>query len=264
MAARSHSQELALIDIAEKMLAETTSIEEVKSIRDKAESFRVYARTAQLGLELQNRAAELKLKAERRAGNFIASLRLHGGDRRSSKRESSVKLEDVGINKSQSRRWQLMALVPDDEFNRYIKASTELGEEISTQGLLRIASVIKRRGKPKKSAFVPTRMDDKIGMEVLSEGVVEALAELHAHQKVMTSILEPVCEGVRQSLTDGARRHLKRLLIEMESLIWHLEQACAKSEVSIFTVVGSNGHSGTDLTSRHRPNVSTGTGTSIG
>jgi hypothetical protein len=89
--------ELAALDQASRLLAEAQSLDEVRSIRDKAEAFRTYAKAAQLGLDMQNRAAELKLRAERKAGSFLASLRLRGGDRRSKGHRVTLKLEELGI-----------------------------------------------------------------------------------------------------------------------------------------------------------------------
>ncbi len=58
-----------------------------------------YAKASKLGLELQNRAAELELCAERKAGSFLYELRLRGGDRRSETKHSDVKLKYFGINR---------------------------------------------------------------------------------------------------------------------------------------------------------------------
>jgi hypothetical protein len=60
------SRELAALGQASRMLVEAKSLEEIKSIRDKAEAARAYVKAAKLGLEVQNRAAEVKLRAERR------------------------------------------------------------------------------------------------------------------------------------------------------------------------------------------------------
>jgi hypothetical protein len=45
-------------------------LEVIRGIRDKAEAARHYARSAALDLEFQNFATELKLRAERKAGQL--------------------------------------------------------------------------------------------------------------------------------------------------------------------------------------------------
>ena len=54
---------LARLDGATRALAEAKTLEEVTQIRDIAEAARTYARAAKLGLEAQNHATEIKLRA---------------------------------------------------------------------------------------------------------------------------------------------------------------------------------------------------------
>ena len=58
---------VVLLEDAGRALAEAKTIDEIKTIRDKAEAVRQYARSASLGLQIQNYAAEVKLRAERKA-----------------------------------------------------------------------------------------------------------------------------------------------------------------------------------------------------
>ena len=54
-------------------------------------------------------AAEIKIRAERRAGELLADtdeFGEHGGDRKSSAR---VSLENLSITRKQSSQWQVMA-----------------------------------------------------------------------------------------------------------------------------------------------------------
>jgi len=76
---------LAKLDKATQMLAEAKNLDEVKNIMDIAEAARTYARAAKLGLEAYNHAAEVKARAERKAGEFLKQLDhgQQGGDRKS-------------------------------------------------------------------------------------------------------------------------------------------------------------------------------------
>ena len=58
--------QLTVVQRAFQALASCDSLEEIKDIRNKADAVRHYAKSAKASLELQNKAAELKLRAERR------------------------------------------------------------------------------------------------------------------------------------------------------------------------------------------------------
>jgi hypothetical protein len=114
----AQSTSLTRLETACRLLAEARSVDEVRSIRDVAEAARVYAREVRLGLEAQNDAAEINLRAERRLGELLADAPLqNGGDaaraRSHAATEVRPRLRDLGISKSQSSRWQALAAVPD-------------------------------------------------------------------------------------------------------------------------------------------------------
>jgi hypothetical protein len=97
-------------------------------------------------LDVQNRAAALKLRAERRAGELLseAGFGKQGGDRKSS---CTLQLDSFGVEKTQSHRWQKLASLPEDEFETYIDETVEAGKELTTAGALRLAkSAAKPRG----------------------------------------------------------------------------------------------------------------------
>lgn len=135
----AENRSLQLLGEAERAIAQAKSLDELKGIRNKAEAARRYAQAAGMGLELLNHAAEVKLRAERRAGSILAKLKLHGGDRRDTTSEERLSLTDIGVSKDQSSRWQLAAAVPDREFEKYIDRTRAEQGEVTTAGLLRIA-----------------------------------------------------------------------------------------------------------------------------
>lgn len=150
-------RELLLLTEAHRAIAEVHGLDGIKAIRDKAEAVRKYAQSAGMGLELQNYAAEVKLRAERKAGELLSQLQLHGGDRKSEQSEQRVKLDDLGITKDQSSRWQVTAAIPDRDFEKYV-AETKSGRgEVTTAGLLRVAKdfIAKRRKRFKQRKSPP-------------------------------------------------------------------------------------------------------------
>ena len=105
---------LAQLERAHIMLAEASTLDDVKLIRDQAEALAAYSKAAKLGLTMQNECAELKLRAERKAGEMLRAMPKHGGGRPSENRLHDVtsSLADVGVTKIQSHRWQQVAAVP--------------------------------------------------------------------------------------------------------------------------------------------------------
>src|SRR5688500_66945 len=217
------SRELTVLDQASKLLAEATSLDEIKTIRDKAEAARTYARAAKLGLELQNRAAEIKLRAERKAGCYLGTLKLRGGDRRS-KQYAALTLNDLGISRDQSRRWQHLASVPEEEFDSYLKAMNQQRREVTSAGLLRIAR--KPRGGSRRLESMG------IGLTIQSSTEIDRqdlLLELSNHCQLLADVLRPIYEEGAVDLKTVERRVVGRLITEMIHLIRDLNEEWART-----------------------------------
>ena len=122
---------LVRLDEAERMLMEASTVEQVKDLRDKAEAIRVYLAQQKGGLRIQNRAATLKLGAERKLGRMLGETIEHGGDPKS----HDVTLSNLGIERMQSHRWQIEAGVPEEDFREYVAGCNEKAKEITSVGL---------------------------------------------------------------------------------------------------------------------------------
>lgn len=136
----AHVDQLSFMQHACQQLANCDSLDEIKDIRDKAEAVRQYARNAKAGLELQNRAAELKIRAERRAGELLHTLTLRGGDRVSESAGCRTTLEQLEISQNQSTRWQKLATIPESVFSELLTLAHRSDLELTTAHVLRIAS----------------------------------------------------------------------------------------------------------------------------
>jgi len=213
-------RELAVLDQASRVLAEAQSIDEIKSIRDKAEAARTYVRAARLGLELQNRAAEVKLRAERKAGQFLRSLKLRGGDRRSIRHRAGLKLKELGITADQSRRWQRVSSVAEAEFELYLKTMNEQLREMTSAGLLRYAR--KTLNRTRFSLAGGSRTD--IIPQMPRTPVQELIDELINHCRLLGSVLRPVYQEGPIELKGAERRIIGRLIGEMSGLIEQLNK----------------------------------------
>ena len=183
----SRNAELTAIETACRLLADCNSLGEIKAVRDKAEAVRVYAHNAKLGLEVFNRAAELKLRAERKVGQLLSELNLRGGDRKSQNWNSRMTLEDLGITQNQSKRWQQRASVPERVFQEFIDRSNAEGVEISSARLLRLARSIRRGGKADQRSNRDRRKD-----ECVCRGCVRSSGRLQPHP------VEDACQMVSE------------------------------------------------------------------
>ncbi len=138
--------ELALLNQAHAALLEACTVEEVRDVRDRAEAVRSYAKKARLGREMVVEASALRLRSERRLGQLLQQLPLakaSPGNQYTSaddqdNPESQIRLQDVGITKSDSSRLQRIAAVPEDRFQTYVKECLDAGRECSTAACLRL------------------------------------------------------------------------------------------------------------------------------
>jgi len=143
-----HPQELVLLSQAYAALSKATTIDEVRLLRDQAESIKAYVRKARLGRKLFIDASIVKIQAERKLGVLLKQMQLAKatpGNQHSSLQtpqsqvNGSIRLDELGITKSDSSRYQQIAAIPDDIFEKYVQAHIDSGTEITTSALLRIA-----------------------------------------------------------------------------------------------------------------------------
>jgi len=130
---------LAKYDAARAALEKAHSVDEVKDIRDKAEALRVYAKQAQ-DIDMQNWAAEIRIRAERRAGELLKDMPKQHGARGAGKKVESPRatpLSELGITKTQSSKWQQMANVPTPEFESKLREIMGVGKELTTTAMMK-------------------------------------------------------------------------------------------------------------------------------
>jgi hypothetical protein len=95
-------------------LAQITSFNDVKSIRALAIGWEVRAKEAQ-DRERLDRAIEIRLLAEIRAGEMLLSLGERRGGDQTSEERSLPSNEELGITDKQSSRWQQLATLSHKE-----------------------------------------------------------------------------------------------------------------------------------------------------
>ena len=205
--------QLAVLDRCQREIQQAENLSELNDLRSKAEAVRSWAKSAKQSLEVQNRAAELKLLAERKAGKMLSQMRLQRGRRKQSNHDDCFTLIDLGVTQNQSTRWQKIALIGDEEFANYMRRCQQFGEEITAAGLLRFA----RGGSQNTRRVGPARQPRAVSptQQNLGRGEAERqtdvdgpddLQEAINHLESLQSILMPYATGQVAALSECNRR----------------------------------------------------------
>jgi hypothetical protein len=87
---------------------------------------------------MQNRCAEIKIRAERKAGEILAETEKNPGGQAEHKSYQShdgttrnPKLSELGITKNDSSRWQSIAFIPEEQFERYVEETKKAKQELT-------------------------------------------------------------------------------------------------------------------------------------
>lgn len=145
-------------------IVQARSVDDVKEIRDKAEALRQYAKQVGESLENQNAIAEIKLRAERRAGELLREMERgkpnpNGANQyrevpaqaeREPKSEYRAVLDEAEIAESTARRWQLLADLPEQLFKQYMAEVRSIKKEITSAGAYREAQAYRRKSATKE------------------------------------------------------------------------------------------------------------------
>lgn len=129
---------LISISKAKELLA-TADIDTAIDLRDKASAFAAYLKARNDSYDAQCSATEIKLRAERKAGELLAEMDKPKNQHDCRSQDATTKLESLGVNKSQSSRWQEEAKVDEDQFVEWVEEVKTKGEELTQSGLLKLA-----------------------------------------------------------------------------------------------------------------------------
>jgi N6-adenosine-specific RNA methylase IME4 len=132
------STEIISIDDALRALAEANTPVEFVRLANVAETLRHFAIRARLGMAAQNRAAEIRLRAERGLGSLLAPVEMRGRPK-NVRSANNFKLADFGVTRRLSHRAQKLAAVAASVFDGYLRDALDRNDEITTRALLGVA-----------------------------------------------------------------------------------------------------------------------------
>ena len=211
---------LIKFDEARRAIEAASGIDEVKNIRDKAEAMRAYAKQAHLSLGMQNKCAEIRIRCERRGGEILKETTKAGNPQWS--HDATIdRLEDIGISKSQSSRWQAISSIPESMFENHISDITKDGEkELTSSELLRLAKQLKMDEKFEnlRQQVMTTEYENSMALEnaIHHANCIEFMEGMDANSIDLTissppydNIRNPVDEFEYQSIARGLYRVTK-------------------------------------------------------
>lgn len=156
---------------AKNAIAVCKTIDEVKDLRDQAEVLRAYAKQANESLEMQNNIAEIKLRAERRIGEFSSEMptvrkNQHSAIPHDEERQEKGKMDilrDAGIKNHD--RYEAIASLPDDVFEEHLAEVKASNAELTTIGVIKKAKQLKREAMIEKQVEdIEAGIDQPVGL----------------------------------------------------------------------------------------------------
>lgn len=140
------------LEAMDNALASVKTLPQAKDLAGRAKALQTYAKSSGQSLEVLNKVAEMKLRAEREAGKILLAMEKKT-NQHGAKNASLLALEDIGITRMQASRWQSVARVQEEDFVQYCARQRESGEEITQAGCIRLKS--RREDAPRDKPHFP-------------------------------------------------------------------------------------------------------------
>lgn len=148
-------------------------VDEVKDIRDKAAALEHYARQAH-NTEAERRACEIRLRAERKAGQLLAKTEKAKGAATKRGAPEVPRLNGLGISKKQSSAWQKLGAVPQREFDLALKDA----DKPTTNGIIRATSEPKPTRVTREALWLWGRLRDFDRDGLLAQSPAEIMSTM--------------------------------------------------------------------------------------
>ena len=215
-AIRVMPREIVLLEQAAAFLAECQDLDELRSLRDKAEAIRLYQKKIGDSQRSQNAAAAIKVRAERRMGELLAKrtpaprgVKGRGKSKRKLTDTMSVNspsLKDLEVSEQESSRCQAIAAIPAEEFEEAVNGAVEGNKELTSKDLVKKGRTHQRRAKKMVTLRALDNATDDPGEARTWEVIHGHCVTVMGHPRYWTPPYEatqsPAISGVRLVVAD--------------------------------------------------------------
>lgn len=187
---------IAFLEATTRHLQVVEDPREAIHIVKQADALRYLAQKADASAEVQNQAAEVALRARRKAGELLAAVPRESGVNGGRPSETSPQakerftgyqdvLRDSGLMRDDGRptaaaeRYQQLAKIPEDRFEQYVSETQADGRELTTSGAVSIGRALGKREK-RLSAEKPKVEEAQVKAVILRQDALTLLGEIPA------------------------------------------------------------------------------------
>lgn len=131
------------VERVEAHLAQCEDLDEVKQIRDQSKALLAYQQTRKVSKRGRQRFERIAFRAEIRLGELLDAVVGHEGGKPSN-RNTVLRLEDHGIGRMESSRWQRAAALPEDIREEYLARMCDEDARPVTSALAELSGLPER------------------------------------------------------------------------------------------------------------------------
>lgn len=131
--------------------AEQLDLDQLAKGAAEADALRAYAKTRNMSVKAQNECAIARIELERRIGELLKEREMNPGGRPGHEQpvekttgfQEPLTLEELGYDKEQSRKFQLIAYIPQKKLTEFYQTANSLNEVITDSAVVEIAKILK-------------------------------------------------------------------------------------------------------------------------
>jgi N6-adenosine-specific RNA methylase IME4 len=195
------------------MLAEAKTLDEILHVENLAQRARDFAKAAGLGRTAWNQAAVVMLNARRKAGQTLIEMKHRGelaargaNPKKRKSQAGTITIDDLGLTKNQSSRYQKEAKVPQDVFDEWVQRHLDGDDDLTASGLRRMA---------KQHQAASRQPADELATPELLTGTVANLGDLiNDNQRFACIYADPPWQYGNQSTRAATNNHYGTMTVE--------------------------------------------------
>lgn len=171
--------ELMELSHLDTMLARATRIDEITEVRARAEAMRVYAVNIRASRQRCQEFAMVRIRAERKCGQVLSGLDMHGNNQHGRKSDNSMSLKDYDVTPDESYRWRTIGRLSDELFDKIMLERYQSGDDITTSYFYKAGriEIMRQRGINTDRPYTPpsTITIDALDMEKAAATIKDKL-----------------------------------------------------------------------------------------